>query len=245
MIRTTYQRVCTFTLLAAGLCASAASAGTFDSRVASVDLRALATYQDASGNANGGNQTYANTTITAGSFSESRTSTATTSLNSASLTEGISLTQSATLLSSTMSTRIQHPAMQFGVNGFSFSGSNAQEFRFSLSESTQVRFSQTVSSLFLNSALIWFIGPGGSAVFSQATAPPFFFPGTADITLAAGSYRMGYSVQPDYAFPSPGVNTLPATDVTGESFLSLEIIPAPSTAVLAGMSLLAAARRRR
>jgi hypothetical protein len=233
-------------LVAAGMVTTAASAGTFGNLRASVDLVAQVSLLDPSGSANGGIQSYVNSNIMSGSFAESRTSTATTPSASASLTEGISFTQSGTLLSSTMTTRMVHPAMTKNVNAFGFNGGNAQEFQFVLTEATQVRFTQNFASLFLNSGLIWFYGPGNAPVFAQAIAPVMFFPGTADVTLTAGVYHLGYSIQPDYSFPTAfGPSTLPATDVTAINTLSLEIIPAPSAGAVAGIAMLAAVRRRR
>lgn len=233
-------------VVAASVAATTATAGTFANLRSSVDLRAQATLIDQTGSANGGIQSYVNTNVTAGSFAESRTSTATTGAGSASLTEGISFSQSGTLLSSTMTTRVVHPAMVENVNAFGFNGGNAHEFQFVLSEATQVRFTQNFSSLFLNSGLIWFYGPGNAPVFAQAIAPVAFFPGSAEVTLPMGAYRLGYSIQPDYSFPSAfGPSTLPATDVTGINTLSLEVIPSPSSAVVAGIAMLAGGRRRR
>jgi hypothetical protein len=236
----------TVALALSGLVATGAGAGTFSNLHATVDLRAQVSLLDPSGSANGGVQSYVNTNITAGSFAESRTSTATTPAASASLTEGMSFTQGATLLSSTMTTRMVHPAMTENVNAFGFNGGNAQEFRFTLTESTEVRFTQSFASLFLNSGLIWFYGPGNAPVFAQSIAPVMFFPGTADVTLGPGVYRLGFSIQPDYSFPTAfGSPTLPATDVTAINTLSLEVIPSPSAGAVAGIAMLAAARRRR
>ncbi len=227
--------------VAGGLASSAQA--QFSLRKASLDLLARTQYIEGSIGPDSTDH-YTNPSITAASFNHAATAISAVGPRQTVMTEEQTLVTTATKLSSLMNTRIAHPAMTFGVNSYTFEGNNSMQWTFAVTAPTQVRFEQSVSNLYSNSALMWFYS-GSGPVFSQQFAPPSFFPASADITLAPGSYTMGYQIQPTDAYPTPNHSSQAASDISFTSTLSLTVIPAPSAATLLVLACGGLARRRR